>query len=101
MLAVVSMSGRTPTIGSMFPGQAARRSTGCPVRAAISSKSGTIWNYWSRNDTVLRRLYRLAQGGQQAAGAVGFSSKAAFVRNRNVSRAVASHSDYVKEVKLQ
>ena len=31
--------------------------------------SGTVWNYFSKNDSVLSRTYRGAQIGQRAAGA--------------------------------
>lgn len=71
------------------------------VHGLDKAVSDTMWNYWSGNDAVLRRVYRLAQGGQSAAGAVGFRSTSPTVKNRNVTRAVQSHSDYVERIQLK
>jgi hypothetical protein len=63
--------------------------------------TGTVWNYWSRNDEILGKWYRSAQLGEQAAGAVGFSTTHPNVKNRNVSRQVAGHSEVVPNVTLR
>lgn len=63
--------------------------------------AGTIWNYWSKNDWVLRSAYPSAQLGEKAAGAVGLLTPHAKVKNRNVSATVKGHSGYVPAVKLQ
>jgi hypothetical protein len=60
-----------------------------------------VWNYWSTNDSVLRLAYRSAQAGQKAAGAVGFESNSPIVKNRNVSRTVKRHSEYVQALTLK
>ncbi|MGZ4586648.1 MAG: DUF726 domain-containing protein [Mycobacteriaceae bacterium] len=69
-------------------------------RGLAASSTGTIWNYWSSNDNVLRWLYTLAEVGEAAAGQVGFMTKLPRIKNRNVSRLVKGHSDYVPRVTL-
>ncbi len=61
---------------------------------------GTLNNYFSNNDTVLAKAYTTAQLGQKAGGAVGFNAKSPKVQNRDVSKRVDSHSDYVNNVRL-
>ena len=39
------------------------------LRSLDNAVSGTVWNYFSKNDSVLSRTYRGAQIGQRAAGA--------------------------------
>jgi pimeloyl-ACP methyl ester carboxylesterase len=63
--------------------------------------SGTIWNYYSSNDRVLRWLYTAAELGEKPVGFVGFESKFPSVRDRNVSRMVRDHSAYLNSVRLQ
>jgi pimeloyl-ACP methyl ester carboxylesterase len=63
--------------------------------------SGTVWNYWSRNDGTLGRAYRSAQLGEHAAGATGFTTTHPNVKNRNVSQQVAAHSAFVPNVTLR
>lgn len=60
-----------------------------------------VWNYWSTNDRVLRTAYRSGEMGKKAAGATGFEMSNPHVKNRNVSRSVKGHSEYVAKVKLQ
>jgi hypothetical protein len=62
--------------------------------------SGSVFNYWSPNDEVLRRLYVAAEFGQRAAGQAGFGSTFAKIKDRNVGRLVRSHSGYFHGVKL-
>ena len=79
--------------------------------AAVSSKgnwrplsesvTGQVWNYRSRNDTVLKLLYRNLQLGQHAAGVVGLQTSFPSLKNRDVSRAIGSHSAYFDAVHLQ
>jgi Protein of unknown function (DUF726) len=69
-------------------------------RGLAASTTGTVWNYWSSNDNVLRWLYTLAEIGEAAAGQTGFVTKLPGIKNRNVSRLVSSHSDYVSRVTL-
>ena len=68
------------------------------LEAAVT---GTVWNYWSANDNVLRWLYSLAEIGQTAAGQTGFRSRFARIKDRNVSRSVSGHTTYVSKVALQ
>lgn len=70
-------------------------------RTLDGAVSGTIWNYYSSNDQVLRWLYSLAERGQKAAGLTGFQSKFPSIRDRNVSRSVGGHSAYIPRVALR
>jgi pimeloyl-ACP methyl ester carboxylesterase len=67
------------------------------VGRAVSDK---VWNYWSRNDAILGKLYRGAEFGQRAAGSIGFTTSHPNVKNRNVSEKVAGHSKVVPNVTL-
>lgn len=69
-------------------------------RLEAALDGGMIHNYWSRRDPVLRRLYRSAELGTQAAGAVGFTHRSPVVKNHNVSPRVDGHSAYLDEVRL-
>lgn len=62
--------------------------------------SGSIWNYYSSNDQVLRRVFSVAEAGKKAVGFTGFNSKFPSLRDRNVSRMVEGHSAYVRAVEL-
>ena len=74
---------------------------GADWRALDNAVSGTVWNYHSSNDQVLRWMYGLAERGQRAVGLTGFQSRFPSIRDRNVSRIVDTHSDYVRAVTLQ
>jgi pimeloyl-ACP methyl ester carboxylesterase len=69
-------------------------------RAVAASTSETIWNYWSTKDNVLRWLYVLAEMGEAAAGQTGFKTSIPGIKNRNVSRLVTHHSEYVSRLTL-
>jgi len=69
-------------------------------RSLEAAVKGTVWNYWSSEDAVLRWLYRLAEVGKEAAGQQGFGSKLTRIKDRNVSRHVSGHSGYLAAVKL-
>jgi pimeloyl-ACP methyl ester carboxylesterase len=68
------------------------------LEAAVQDR---VWNYWSRNDPVLRWVYRLAEVGEVAVGETGFGSARPRIKDRNVSRQVGGHSAYVANVTLQ
>jgi pimeloyl-ACP methyl ester carboxylesterase len=80
------------------------------IGAAIGSKSDwstltarvddAVFNYHSSNDKVLKYLYTLAQGGQQAAGSKGFTPPTPKLVNVDVSDVVQRHSDYHSKVTL-
>jgi len=69
-------------------------------RLLSESVSGTVTNYWSRNDQILGRAYRAAERGEHAIGRVGIQSKFPNIRDRNVSGKVASHMSYVSSIRL-
>ncbi|GAB2776559.1 hypothetical protein GCM10027020_32320 [Nocardioides salsibiostraticola] len=69
-------------------------------RTLNDAVSGTIWNYYSTRDSVLRLLFSTAERGKRAVGHSGFASKFPRVKDRNVSRQVAGHSEYVTKVTL-
>lgn len=62
---------------------------------------GTVWNYWSRNDRVLRWMYKIAEVGEVAVGQTGFRSARPRIKDRNVSRLISGHSAYVSKVMLR
>lgn len=90
---------RPPRIESMhlFGAAVGRKGDWRSLEAAVT---GTVWNYWSRNDNVLRRLYTLAEIGETAAGQTGFRSRFPRIKDRDVSRLVSRHSEYVAKVTL-
>lgn len=61
---------------------------------------GTVTNYFSRNDKVLSVLYQLAELGSKPIGLGGIPTKAANLKNRDVSRVVKGHGDYFHTVTL-
>ena len=90
---------RPPRIESMHLLGAA---VGCKGdwRSLEAAGTGTVWNYWSSNDNVLRWLYTLAEIGDAAAGQTGFRSSFPRIKDRNVSRFVSRHSEYISKVTL-
>jgi pimeloyl-ACP methyl ester carboxylesterase len=70
-------------------------------RTLDKAVAGAIWNYHSSRDQVLRLLYTGAERGQRAVGYTGFKTKFRSVKDRDVTRLVGSHSDYIGAVKLQ
>jgi pimeloyl-ACP methyl ester carboxylesterase len=69
-------------------------------RTLQNAVTGTVWNYWSANDAVLRWLYALAEADQEAAGHMGFGSSLPRVKDRNVTRFVRGHTKYASRVRL-
>jgi pimeloyl-ACP methyl ester carboxylesterase len=59
-----------------------------------------VWNYHSKNDGVLKRLYSGAELGQQAIGYRGFGTPFRNIIDRDVSRKVGGHREYVGRVTL-
>lgn len=60
--------------------------------------TGTVHNYYSHNDIVLKRLYPAAMFGRKAIGFTGLD--APFAVNHDVSDRVKSHSAYYSNVEL-
>ncbi|WP_314035690.1 DUF726 domain-containing protein [Dietzia sp. CH92] len=56
--------------------------------------SGVVVNYFSKNDSVLKTLYRAAEFGSIAAGLAGTGSAASNVHDVDVSDKVPNHSAY-------
>jgi hypothetical protein len=69
--------------------------------AIAPAVEGTIHNYHSKNDKVLRALYRLAEGGTRAIGCEGIAPTPHNVKNVDVTRDVRVHQDHLKAVKLR
>jgi hypothetical protein len=63
--------------------------------------AGTISNYFSTNDNVLRALYRVAEGGTKAIGCEGIPTNSRKVKNINVSGVVRAHQDHLVAVTLR
>jgi hypothetical protein len=59
-----------------------------------------VWNYYSKNDPVLKHLYASAEFGQPAVGQRGFGSSFRRITDRDVSRRVSKHREYVDRVIL-
>ncbi len=66
-----------------------------------ASVADRVWNYHSSNDQVLRKIYRVAQGGQKAAGVVGIKSTLRNIKNVDLSKSVLGHNDYFTTAKLR
>ena len=75
-------------------------SLGGDWRTLSHAVEGRVYNYWSTNDDVLRHLYRWGELGAQAVGHKGFTSKFANIVDRNVTRQVGGHTEYVGNVTL-
>jgi pimeloyl-ACP methyl ester carboxylesterase len=69
-------------------------------RSLNDAVSDAVYNYHSANDKVLRYLYTVVQAGSRPAGLRGFRSKFPKIKDRNVSRLVASHSGYCHHINL-
>lgn len=59
-----------------------------------------VFNYHSKNDDVLKRIYTFAQFGQTAAGYRGFVPASGKLRNIDVTEEVDNHSSYIHKVCL-
>ena len=70
-------------------------------RTLAKSTTDGVFNYFSAADRVLAVAYKTAQMGRTAAGSVGLQPKTAGIRNIEVTKAVAGHSDYVRNVTLR
>ena len=68
--------------------------------ALTASVDDFVYNYYSSNDGVLKYVYKVAQGGETAAGLAGFTPVSTKLRNVDVSHQVKGHSDYLDNVQL-
>ena len=62
--------------------------------------AGSVYNYFSNNDAVLKFAYAAAQAGSVAVGLRGFTSNFPNIKDRDVSSHVKSHFDYFSHVRL-
>jgi pimeloyl-ACP methyl ester carboxylesterase len=69
-------------------------------RPLSDAVAGTVYNYYSTNDPVLKFAYTAAQAGSVAVGLRGFTSKFSNIKDRDVSSLVKGHSDYFRHVRL-
>jgi hypothetical protein len=75
-------------------------SVGREWRPLSEAVTGTVHNYCSQNDPILRRLYRTAQLGQHAVGEVGFNTSFPNIVDHDVSTQVSDHSRYYDAIDL-
>ncbi|MBP1159801.1 DUF726 domain-containing protein [Rhodococcus sp. PvR099] len=68
-----------------------------PLSEAVT---GTVNNYYSTKDGVLKYAYATAQAGSVAVGLKGFECKYPNIKDRDVTAKVAGHSEYFDNVKL-
>ena len=68
-----------------------------PLSEAVS---GSVYNYYSTNDSVLKYLFAAAQAGSVALGLRGFATKFPNIKDRDVSSQVDGHSRYFQSVRL-
>ncbi len=66
-----------------------------------ASVTDRVWNYHSSNDKILQLGYRVAQGGQKAAGVVGIKSTLRNIKNVDLSKSVLGHDGYFTAAKLR
>lgn len=69
-------------------------------RLLSEAVTGTVYNYFSSNDSVLKYLFAAAQAGSVAVGLRGFMTKFANIKDRDVSAQVNGHSEYFQNVRL-
>lgn len=59
-----------------------------------------VYGYHSKNDAILKYVYKTVQGGQSAAGHEGFTPTSGKLVNVDVSDRVSTHFDYQDNVRL-
>jgi hypothetical protein len=70
-------------------------------RSLHESVAGTTWNYYSKRDAVLSRVFRTVELGRRAIGEVGINSKFASIKDCDESKRVSGHSAYFSNVTLR
>ncbi|PPH01476.1 DUF726 domain-containing protein [Rathayibacter sp. AY1F6] len=65
-----------------------------------ASVDEAVYGYHSRNDAILKFVYRTAQAGETAAGLVGFIPASSKLQNIDVSDRVQTHFEYQDNVEL-
>lgn len=95
-LALAAKSG-TPRIQTIHLLGAAI-STSSSWHELTDAVSDSVHNYHSRNDVVLRRLYKSAQGWRTAVGYAGFNTSNPAIINHDVSDLVDDHKKYFRNL---
>lgn len=70
-------------------------------RTLHEAVSGTVWNYYSGRDGVLKFVYQAIHGGQKPIGLVGIRSRFANIRDVNVTSLVDNHGAYFSAASLK
>lgn len=68
-----------------------------PLERAVT---GTVSNYFSTRDNVLRYAYTVVQPGSTAIGLRGIKSRLPRIKDRDVTKLVSNHSEYIGVVRL-
>jgi hypothetical protein len=84
---------------------------GVRVHAAVGTRrdwhaidravDGTICNYWSKNDAILRYVYRAGEAGAKAIGSEGVPKAPRTIKNVDVSKKVGAHQHHLTSVTLR
>ncbi|MDR2703837.1 MAG: DUF726 domain-containing protein [Cellulomonadaceae bacterium] len=67
----------------------------------VNAVTNGIWNYYSRNDSVLNYLYRTAEAGAVAFGLAGMGLSSTKAHDVDVSALVTGHRRYLPNISLE
>lgn len=84
--------------GGIAPAGRRRRRDGRDWHAVNEAVTPAAYNYHSANDKVLSVFYTAAQAGSTSAGAAGIRSKLPRIIDKNVTRTVPGHFEYLGNV---
>lgn len=96
---MLATSGESPRIETihLLGAAAGRKGDWWPLNESVT---GSVHNYYSANDGVLKYAYSAAQAGSVAVGLRGFGSKFPSIKDHDVTKLVNGHSDYFAKVTL-
>ncbi|WP_223110976.1 MULTISPECIES: DUF726 domain-containing protein [Aeromicrobium] len=69
-------------------------------RSLNDAVTKSVYNYHSSNDLVLKNMYRIAQAGSTPIGLRGFRTSFPKIRDRDVSKRVDGHRQYIQNITL-
>jgi len=69
-----------------------------PITEAVTEG---VWNYWSKHDSVLSTLYRIAEGGATPFGLAGMNLEGPKAHDVDVSNEVFNHRGYLGAISLE
>jgi pimeloyl-ACP methyl ester carboxylesterase len=75
--------------------------TNADWRSLHDAVAGTVWNYHSKRDAVLSKVFRTVELGRRAIGEVGVGSKFARIKDSDETKRVAGHSAYFSAISLR